>query len=150
MRKVFLLFIAATLVASAADPMFGTWKFNLEKSKVGNPSAWKGRLMIIESAGGDAYRSVFVTPTADGKTQRTEEIRYLDGKEHPRSTNPGETIVTRTINDHHRILIFKKDGKETSSMDSTISADGKVLTNVYKGPDANGKQGEQLRVWDRQ
>ena len=106
--------------------------------------------MIIESAGGDAYRTVFVTPTSGRKTRRTEEIRYLDGKEHPNSANPGETITTRTMDDHHRILFFRRDGKETGSIDSIISADGKIMTNVYKGIDANEKQSQQLRVWDRQ
>jgi hypothetical protein len=146
MRKALLLLIAAPFVTFAADPMFGTWKINLEKSKLANPAAWKGRVVIIESAGGDAYRTVTVTPAADSKTQRTEEIRYLDGKEHQRSTNPAETLVTRTIDDHHRILVFRRDGKEIGSIDSTISADGKVMTNVYKGVDANGKESQQLRV----
>ena len=106
--------------------------------------------MIIESAGGDAHRTVTVTPTGDGKTQRTDEIRYLDGKDHQSSTNPAETGVTRIIDDHHQIIVLKRDGREIGSIDSRISADGKVMTRVYKGLDAYGKESQQLRVWDRQ
>jgi hypothetical protein len=88
MRKAIFLLIVASIVTSAADPMFGTWKINLEKSKLANPGNWRGRMMIIESAGGSAYRTITVTPTADDKTQRTEEIRYMDGKEHSKQHEP--------------------------------------------------------------
>jgi hypothetical protein len=148
MRKMFLLLIVAALGASAADLWFGTWKINLEKSEFSNPAAWKGRMMIIESAGGDAYRTVFITPTA--KIQRAEEIRYLDGKEHPGSTNPAEMTISRRIDDRHHTVVLKRDGKEIASFDSTVSADGKTLTNLFKGVDANGKAVQERRVYDRQ
>jgi hypothetical protein len=81
MLTLLCLALVCQMVVFAADPMFGTWKFNVEKSKAGNPAVWQGRTMIIESVDGNAYRRVTVTPREDSKSQRTEEIRYLrEGK----------------------------------------------------------------------
>lgn len=150
MRKSLFVLIAAPILTFAAEPIYGTWKINLEKSKLANTAAWKGRMMIIESAGSDAFRTVTLTPTQDGKVQRVEEIRYWDGKEHQSGTNPGETAVTRMIDDHHQIIVLMRNGRETGSIDSTISADGRVMTSLYKGLDVNGRESQQVRVWEKQ
>jgi len=44
----------------------------------------------------------------------------------------------------------KRDGKEIGSIDGSISADGKVMTNEFKGLDNNGREVRERRVYDRQ
>lgn len=141
-----LVMLASALIA--ADPSVGTWKINIEKSKLRNPEAWKGRGMIIEATGPDSYKVTFERPKADGTIDRTTDVVSLDGKENP--TSQGSVRVSKRIDARHTYDIFKKDGKEVGSLDSVISPDGKTMTNHSKTVDANGKEQEDFRVFDKQ
>ena len=140
-----LLICAGTLFA--ADPQVGTWKINIEKSKLRNPAAWKGRMMIVEQVGPETYRITFETPNAKGGMDKRVDVR--SPKENPVDGSPGETTIVQTI-DGHRSTILKKDGKEIGKLDGAISPDGKTQTNTVRGVGNDGKAFEEIRVWDKQ
>jgi hypothetical protein len=132
----------------AADPMVGTWKINIEKSKLRNPAAWKGRSMIIEQVASDTFRITFILPNANGGVDRRVDIR--SPKENPVDGSPGETSVQQKIDEHHRRTIFKRNGTEVGKLESAISPDGKTTTNTISGVGNDGKPFEEVRVWDKQ
>ena len=132
----------------AADARVGKWKINIEKSKLRDPAAWKGRTMTIEQIGSDTFRVTFETPNANGGVDRRVDIR--SPKENPVDGSPGETTVSQKIDDYHGRTIFKKGGKEIGKLESAISPDGKVTTNTIKGVGNDGKPFEEVRVWDKQ
>jgi hypothetical protein len=66
LNKFVLCILLIVGTAVAADPEVGTWKINIEKSKLRNPAAWKGRIMIIEQVGPDTRRVIFEIPNAKG------------------------------------------------------------------------------------
>lgn len=141
--------LAVTLSAFGADQNVGTWKINMEKSKLQNPAAWKGRRMIIESTD-NGIRITFEQPMPDGQIQKRVSVRSLDGKENPVEGSPGHTTTSQRIDYFHIRTTFKTNGKETSALDGTISPDGKTMTNIVKGTDSHGKPFEEIRVFDRQ
>ena len=133
----------------AATPDVGTWKIDIEKSKLINPTSWNGRRMIVELTG-NGRRITFERPMPNGQIQKQAAVRSDDGKESVVEGSAGDTTTTLRIDDFHHRTIFKTNGKQTAVLDSTVSPDGKVMTNTLKGTDNNGKAVDEIRVWNRQ
>lgn len=131
------LFAAALF---AADPFVGTWNVNAQKSSNTDPSAdWsqiKGMKLIYDAAAPNSYRITWQRPTG-----ATKMLARLDGKDYSNdsdgrdyekdSTLPSGsgtfTIAWQRIDDRHHLLVFKKEGKEYSRRDTSVSGDGKQL-----------------------
>jgi hypothetical protein len=141
-----VIMLSGTLIA--ADTRTGTWKLNLEKSKVQDPARWKSRLMIFEAIGPDAYRVTFEDTRADGTVTRRTDVFSFDGKKNP--TVGGRVRVARRIDDHHAIDVIEKDGKEVERIEEVISPDGRTMTNHLTGIYTNGKPMDEMRVWEKQ
>jgi hypothetical protein len=134
--------IAFTVSAIAAD-FTGTWKLSLPKSKL--TSDLVSETMKIEQTGPNTYRTTVDTVRKSAKKEHQVINRICDGKEHP-STGVGfkqegsseiceQSPSTRKVTE-------KRDGKVEGEFTSTVSGDGKVLTNVWKGG--------ETRVFERQ
>jgi hypothetical protein len=149
---LFVRFAVAVIMLSgaliAADTRLGTWKLNLEKSKVQDPTAWKSRLMIFEDAGPDTYKVTFEDTRADGTVTRRTDVVSFDGKKNP--TVGGRLRVSRRIDDHHAIEVIEKDGKEVERIEEVMSPDGRTMTNHLTGIYTNGRPMDEIRVWDKQ
>jgi hypothetical protein len=133
----------------AADPWvgIGTWKINLEKSKLANPAAFKGAVNTTEAAGNHTFRI-----TEEGPNGKRVTTFLADGKEHPLENSPGESRITQHLDERHSRTVFKKDGKELQTLEVTFSPDGKTRTAIRKGTGNNGKPLPQpwIEVWERQ
>lgn len=109
------LLLGGTLFA-ADSPFCGKWKLNMEKSK------FAGEQMKFANLDGNKYRLTFGnisdTITADGTDQAVHFGRTV-------SITPQGTKIWK--------MVEKKDGKVTSSMTHTLSADG--MTQTIKGTD---------------
>jgi hypothetical protein len=118
-RIYFSLALACLLtgvLSAADDPFCGKWKLNLEKSK------FSGEQSKIQDLGGNKYTFTFGnvsdTVTADG----TDQAMHF-----------GRTMSIAPDGPNAWKMVFKMDGKVTSSMTHTLSADGK--TQTIKGTD---------------
>jgi len=107
--------LAGTLYA-ADDPFYGKWKLNMSKSKI------TGEQMKIADLGGNKYSISFGT---------TPETFVADGTDQP--TRSGGTISVTPDGSNSWKMVDKRNGKVTTSMTHTISADGK--TQTIKGTD---------------
>jgi hypothetical protein len=133
-------------VMAGAD-FTGTWKLNLEKSKLGNRDIVQGTL-TLKQTGPATYASTLDFVTRAGQKRHEESIRVCDGKEHPLpALDPSKpaTAMCQIGPGSTRTVVEKKSGKVIAEMTSTVSADGKALTNVWKYED-----GEVVFVFDRQ
>ena len=72
--------LASAMVLAQADPMLGTWKLNVAKSK----TTYKSGTTVIEAAG-DAVKVTADLAAADGKT-RTVTTTGTDAKGQPVNT----------------------------------------------------------------
>jgi hypothetical protein len=132
----------------AADPFVGTWKINIEKSKLSDPARWKGAVAIMESTGG-GLRTTFERPMPDGQIRRTSNVVSY-GKETPIEGSPGDTTIAERVDSFHLRIIYKTNGKQTGVLESTVSPDGKTVTDIHKGTGRSGKPLDEVRVYDKQ
>ena len=122
-------------------------EFNPEKSKVGNRDIAQGTV-TIKQTGPDTYTSTLDFVTKSGEKRHQENVRICDGKEHaiPHIDPSKVSIVMCQIGPGStRKIVEKESDKVVAEMTSTVSADGKVLTNVWKYED-----GEVVFVFEKQ
>jgi hypothetical protein len=145
-----ILAIATTGTALAADPVVGTWKLNLEKSKFSPGPAPKSQTRsYAESAQG--MKLTVKTTTADGKESTTTLTFKDDGKPYPVSGNPDFDMVAVTRVDALTVHSNQmKAGATVSTAVRTVSKDGKTLTFAQKGMHAAGGKYDDVSVYDRQ
>jgi hypothetical protein len=145
--------IAATLTvmllggtALAAD-FTGTWKLNPAKSQLQH-SDIVSETLTIEQTGPHTYRSIVDIVTKSGQRRHLDTIRVYDGKEQQVKGVDGTTgaseICTLTPPSARKI-IHKENGAIVLTIDSSVSAEGKTMTNIRT--DAGGKD---VLVFDRQ
>lgn len=140
----------AALVAQAADPMVGTWKLNVAKSKV----PYKSGSTIIESAG-DGIKVTADLVGNDGTAYHWTWTATYDGKDAPVSgkTPWGESGVMASVTrvDAHTVkVVGKTNGKINLHQTLTVSADGKTRTVVTKGTNAKGEAIDTTSLYDKQ
>jgi len=146
-----VLFTAAfSGVAMAADPVVGTWKLDVAKSKFSpGPAPTSARRVYTESVDGVTLEGK--TVGADGK-ETTLRVTYKgDGKSHPVASNPdADTITAKEVNARTWNFTLTKAGKVTYTVHRVVSADGKTLTVHNKGTHDGGAAFDDTLVFTRQ
>jgi hypothetical protein len=161
MKRITSLLLAAVVclgaarVSSAADdPLFGTWKMNVEKSKMTPPEAMPKSMTRTVEADGDGAKYSFETTKADGSTGSYHFAVKFDAKDYEISGNGApygaDHIAIKKISAHSYSSTLKRGGKVVGSTKVTISADGKTATLVQKGTDDKGKKISGTVVYEKQ
>jgi hypothetical protein len=139
MRKATSFWAALLLggTAMAAD-FTGTWKLNLEKSSDTSKVAYD--TIKLEQTGPNAYRTTHDTMLKSGTKSHHEMNRVYDGQERPvpgDGLSPQGTEICEITAAGDRKITFKENGKVVQVLTSSVSKDGKTLTNTFatdKGP----------------
>jgi hypothetical protein len=159
LTSIALVFLAAALLTAApkiglsqSNPLVGTWKLNLAKSKFsGSPPP---RSTTLTFAGeGENLTNTAETIDAQGQTIKIVFMHIYDGKPHPTTGVPGGIYDTTTYNrvDAYTVnFVRSKDGKAVQSGSNVVSADGKTLTVTSAGIGANGQQINSFAVYEKQ
>ncbi len=146
--------LSMTGLLAQSNPMVGTWKLNVAKSKFTPGPAPKSQTATIEAAG-DGIKNVTKGTAADGSA-----IAYgytassLDGKDYP-ITGPGapgggDTIAVKRIDAYTFESTIKKAGKVVQTIKVVYSKDGKSRTITGKGVDKSGQPTSLVAVYERQ
>ena len=140
----------AVVAAPAADPLIGTWKLNVAKSKFSPGPAPKAQIRnYAESAQGTTL--TLKTTAADGKETTTSLTFRDDGKPYPASGNPDFDTVSVTRLDALTVHSAQlKAGVTVGTGVRTVSKDGKTLTFAQQGTHASGVKYDNVLVYDRQ
>jgi hypothetical protein len=140
------VFCAAVSSAQAPDPIVGTWKLNLAKSKYATPAPKSMTVTFAPAAKGYAVTIDAIGP--DGQPQKWGYTSTFDGSESPVSGNPNiDAVVART---RTGTVEYMKAGKVVTTTASVMSDDGKMLTVTVRVLDAQGNEVTNLAVYDRQ
>jgi hypothetical protein len=141
--------LAVTAVASAADPVVGTWQLNLAKSKFSpGPAPKTDTRTYTESA--DGITMTWTSVAADGKEMVVKSTFKADGKDYPLTGSPNFDALTLKRVDSHTIhSTQKKGGKVVGETKRSVSKDGKELTLASKGTGPNGVAYDNVMVYDR-
>jgi hypothetical protein len=147
-----LIVLAGVFFASpafAADPVVGTWKLNVTKSKFNAGSELTAGTRVYTEANG-LYTLDQKLTGADGK-QRSNRAQYRDGKEEKQATGgPADTTLGKKIDANTWDFDLKKDGKVVGHVHRVVSADGKTLTVQNTGVQLSGATGDETLVFDKQ
>jgi hypothetical protein len=152
MKKLLsLMMVLAVLCAApalAADPIIGTWKLNVSKSKFGDAPLKAGTRVYTESNG--LYTLELKQTGADGK-EMSNSATYRDGKEEKQA--PGgatDATLAKKIDANTWDFELMKDGKVVGHVHRVVSADGKTLTVHNTGTKLSGAAGDETLVYDKQ
>lgn len=137
-------------LGQAPDPVIGTWKLNLAKSKFSPGPAFKSLTVKFEAAG-QAIKVTSDGVDPEGKAIHTEYTASYDGKDYPISGSPtSDTVSLKKINARTSVRTDKKGGTVVGNYTRKVSAGGETLTVNQTGKDANGKAIKNALVLDKQ
>lgn len=138
--------LSTAALAQSNDPLVGTWKLNVAKSK-----GVKSGSTIIEAAGKGIKFVVDLVPT-DGAPTHWEFTANFDGKEYPvtGSSPYGNTVSVTRANERTMTITSKQDGKVMTTANIVVSADGKTRTTTIKGTDLKGQPVNVMSFYEKQ
>jgi len=142
-----VLTVLLTIGTMAAADFTGTWKFNPAKSQ--HHRDLSEEMLTIKRTGPDTFTSILDFVTKSGEKQHQEIVRICDGKEHPSPLSgaaKGAVLICQQGPGATRKFVERDNGKVVYEVTSTLSDDGKVMTNVWKY--SNGE--EDVLVFDKQ
>ena len=151
-----LLVLAAVFFASpafAADPVVGTWKLNVAKSKFSAGAELTAGTRVYTEANG-LYTLDQKLTGADGK-EKSNRAQYQNGKDVKQATAAAaaaaaDTTFAKKIDANTWDFDLKKDGKVVGHVHRVVSADGKTLTVNNTGMQLSGVMGDGTLVFDKQ
>ena len=153
MKKTLSLMMLAAVVfagpAFAADPIVGTWKLDVEKSKFSSGAALTGGNRVYKEANG-LYTLDQKLTGADGK-EKSNRVQYRDGQEVKQAVGAAaDATLAKKIDANTWDFDLKKDSKVVGHVHRVVSADGKTLTIHNTGMQLSGVSGDETLVFDRQ
>jgi hypothetical protein len=150
MMPVILILTAAVALRAADDPLIGTWKLNLAKSKYTGMAAPKSQVYKYEANGPDGVKFTNDTVNADGTKIHAEYAVKFDGKDVPVKGDPQRDATTnKRVDANTTGGTNSLKGKPVGTFTRVVSKDGKTLAVTAKGTQ-DGKPFEQDAVYDRQ
>jgi hypothetical protein len=136
--------------AQAADPIFGTWKLDLAKSKY-NPGPPPKSLTAKFEAAGKGVKLTTDGVGADGQPTHTEYTADYDGKDYPLIGSPmADTVSLKRIDASTSERTDKKGGKVVQTLTRKMSSDGKSFTVAVKGTNPQGQPVNHMLVFMKQ
>ncbi len=142
--------MAVASAASATDPIIGTWKLDLAKSKFSPGPAPKSHTRTY-AATADGIDLTFDTVAADGTTTSGKSSYKYDGKDYPiTGSSDFDTVALKRTDANTVESTQKKAGKDVGTTSRTVSKDGKVMTLKVKGTNAQGKAYNNVMVFEKQ
>jgi hypothetical protein len=145
---LFGLAIAALPQGSLAqsNPLIGTWKLNLDKSKTRLRSS-----TLTYTQDGQNIRATDQLIDAQGNSATAVFMHIYDGMPHPSTGLSFYDASAYTRVDANTIIISRfKAGKLVQIGTLVVSQDGKTLTNPETGIRANGPPVDVILVYDKQ
>ena len=145
------LLVVSVGLNAADDPLMGTWKLNLSKSKYNPGPPPKSRILKLEPSGANGIKLTNDGVSANGEKSHTVETFLQDGKDHPvKDSQTVDAQFNKQIDAYTTETISKKGGKTVQTLRRIVSKDGKTLTITVKGQTASGAPLDDVRVFDKQ
>jgi hypothetical protein len=143
-----VLLVAGTAFAQANNPLIGTWKLNVAKSK---GTTLKGGTTTIEAAGA-GVKFIVDFENGDGTTSHWTFSGNFDGKDNRVTGDSpyGDAAALTRINARTTRIVTKREGKVVVTQTIVVSADGKTRTVTSKGTDAKGQPIDSISLYEKQ
>ncbi len=153
-RTTAKLFIGMAITAIGmfgADSSLGTWKYNAAKSKTTSANPFKSMTDVREATPDGGAKMTRTAQRMDGTAVNGGYTCKYDGKECPATGLQYDSISLKRIDANTVSYETRKTGgKYHLTGTSVISKDGKTMTQMSTGTDAEGKPVTQTLVYDKQ
>jgi hypothetical protein len=148
--SIFGLALSVAHSAPPDDPVLGTWKLNVEKSKFIPGPGWQSQTRVYQST----PTGVSVTWTGLSATGEKMQVSYTfsyDGKDYRMAGSASYDTLNAVRIDALTVKSEeKRNGITVGIAMRKISPDGRVLTITDKGTNRKGEAFSQVLVFDRQ
>jgi hypothetical protein len=137
---------------SQSDPFLGIWQLNVAKSKYSPGRPPKSQTMYLWDDEGKIRKNSQVGINADGVPSAAVFIHIYDDIPRPA---PGvrrdyDSGAYARVDAHTIKSRYLKAGNVLQTVVWTVSQDGKTLTYTVTGVDENGRQVNQVRIYEKQ
>lgn len=132
------------------DPILGTWKLNLSKSKYIPGPAPRSQTRVYRRTPNGIFVTI-ETVDAQGRKQPTIEFEEkYDGKDYPiKGSAIGDALALKRINNYLSEAIMKHGDMVVATTRRIITDNGKTLMLIYQEPDIE-RPVDNVIVYDRQ
>jgi hypothetical protein len=141
--------MAASVARAADDPISGTWKVNLAKSKFDPGPAPKSLTATIKVEN-DVETFMSEGVDAAGNSTHVMFTAKFGGPDVPVTGIPyADTIALKRVGTNQIVGTYKKGGKVTVTVHVVVAADGKSRRLTYDGKNQDGKAVHDDVVYDK-
>ena len=143
-----LLFFSTALWS--ADPVIGTWKLNVQKSRFLPGPAFKSETRTYEEQK-DGIKVTIHTVDGKGRDVTSVYLTTPDGQQHVVSGagGPADSVGLKRINEFTAESTLMHAGKEIAKTTRVVDPQGKTMTISYKGLDPEGSPVDYKLVFER-
>jgi hypothetical protein len=132
------------------NPVLGTWKLNVERSKFVPGPGWKSQVRTYESTP-EGVSVAWAGLNANGEKMSVSYTYKYDGRDYPMVGSANyDTLNAEHVDARTSKSLEKRDGKTVGIAVVTVSPDGKVLTIKDDGTNRKGEKFSQVLVFDKQ
>jgi hypothetical protein len=134
-----------------SNPLIGTWKLNLEKSKLTPVTAPRSQTATFQQDGQN-IKNTNQTIDAQGNATTSVFLHIYDGQPHPTTGTPLYDASAYLRLDGNTIIFSRfKGGKLVQNGTIVVSQDGKSRTNTTSGIlGPSGLAGTTVSIYDKQ
>ena len=157
MRKIALLLAVIGLASPVwgADPIIGTWKLNVSKSKFPQREmAPKEVTDVYREAGTDQIEFIRKGTQSDGSpdssTWTWPRVGGMAERKSPAPLPAGTSYIELLMDPGNWYVTILQNGRQNVAMHKVIAKDGKTMSITIKSTNAQGKPVEQLQVFEKQ
>jgi predicted oxidoreductase len=127
--------LLAMIFATAANPLVGTWRLNLEKSKF-NPGPAPQHLTIRIVAEGGILQAIFDAMDIYGQEYHSESLLRSSFRRSP-GADDQSSLSTMSMRAHSCTILI---GREMGRMRSFVGQDGNTMTLIMEGKNQAGQR----------
>jgi hypothetical protein len=131
------------------DPFLGTWQLNLAKSKYSPGPAPKSLTDNVQ-AEGQGLKVTVSGVGAEGNPISNTFTMVFNGMTHPANNPAFDESANARVDPYTLISSRNRAGKLVGTQTVTVSPDGKTLTAATIAFDANGREINDIAVYDKQ
>jgi hypothetical protein len=131
-------------------PWLGEWRLNVEKSTYSpGPPPYTRAMFAIEPLG-DGVRVIYEMVRLRGGVIHMEWDGRFDGREYPvQGLEEHVTYAYTRIDDRTYDIVARMDGRAAASSRTSVSADGRSITTMTIGRDAQGREAKTVTVYEK-
>jgi hypothetical protein len=155
LKFAYVLALAAVVCVPAFaqdNPLVGTWKLDVTKSKFDPGPAPRSLTRTVETQA-DGVKYTFDGIAADGNPMAYGFSVQFNGTDNPISgsiPSGADTISAKRVDSNHYVATLKKGDKVIGTSRVMVSKDGKVTTVDSTGTTAAGAKTHDVQVYDKQ